>query len=200
MKKKAVIILIIVAVIIVSIKVGTNISNANKPKVEAKAEAQATLVQSLDSLAKNIDSGNDYYLNVATDKTMEWSHTKADKNTLTLAIKSAKAVYNDPKHTQESIDASDSKLNTAESVFMTATVSTRKEESADTTVSTSTHEEVWQYCVDRWSYYDKINGSYSSDKYDTQVFGDAGVNFNITPEVAQATWDKVDKVKTGVTQ
>ena len=69
----------------------------------------------------------------------------------------------------------------------------------DTSTSADTDEQVWQYCQDRWAYYDKLDGQYSADKYDTEVFNDASSNFNITASEAQSTWDKVDKVKKGVT-
>lgn len=59
-------------------------------------------------------------------------------------------------------------------------------------------QEIWQYCKDRWEYYDKLAGEYSADKYDKEVFNDAGNQFGITSDEAFRIWDKVDKEQLGV--
>lgn len=59
-------------------------------------------------------------------------------------------------------------------------------------------EQIWQYCVDRWAYYDTLEGEYSADEHTDDVFNDGATQFGISAGEVQATWDKVDKVKTGI--
>lgn len=63
----------------------------------------------------------------------------------------------------------------------------------------STDEQVWQYCVDRWAYYDKLEGKYSADIHTDDVFNDASAKFGITASEAQSKWYKIDKEKCGLT-
>lgn len=62
---------------------------------------------------------------------------------------------------------------------------------------TAYEESIWQFCHDRWTYYDKLNGGYSGDKYTAQVFKDAASKFGISASSAQSIWDKVEKKKLG---
>ena len=72
----------------------------------------------------------------------------------------------------------------------------RKEK--DTKKYTHSEEEVWQYCMDRWAYYDDLAGGYSGDKYTKQVFKDAGKKFRIPSSEAERIWNKVDRSKCGL--
>lgn len=56
-------------------------------------------------------------------------------------------------------------------------------------------ERIWQFCMDRWDYYDNLDGDYTGDKYTDNVFNEAGLEFEITPEEAESIWLKVEKAK-----
>lgn len=71
-------------------------------------------------------------------------------------------------------------------------------EDNDTGNYSISEEAVWQYCMDRWDYYDALEGGYSGDKYTEQVFIDAGNEFGISASEAERIWDKVDKEKLGI--
>lgn len=68
----------------------------------------------------------------------------------------------------------------------------------DTKKYTYSEEEVWQYCMNRWEYYDRLEGGYAGDKYTNQVFKDAGNKFGISATKAKEIWDKVDRSKYGL--
>lgn len=58
-------------------------------------------------------------------------------------------------------------------------------------------EKIWKYCMDRWEYYDIVEGKYSGDKYTVNVFADAAAKFGITATQAEDSWYKVDSAKLG---
>lgn len=68
----------------------------------------------------------------------------------------------------------------------------------DTNKYSYSEEAVWQYCMNRWEYYDQIEGGYAGDKYTKQVFRDAGNQFGITASEAERIWNKVDRSKYGL--
>lgn len=68
----------------------------------------------------------------------------------------------------------------------------------DTGNYSNNDEAIWQYCQNRWDYYDALEGGYSGDKYTEQVFIDAGNKFGISATEARRIWDKVDKEKLGI--
>lgn len=63
---------------------------------------------------------------------------------------------------------------------------------------TDEEEKIWQYCMDRWDYYDRLEGGYAGDKYTENVFEDAANQFNTTPSKAEDIWKKVDRAKLGI--
>ncbi|AKL95580.1 hypothetical protein CACET_c21330 [Clostridium aceticum] len=69
---------------------------------------------------------------------------------------------------------------------------------SDTGGYTNEEERVWKYIMDRWSYYDDLEGGYAGDKYTKQVFQDASIRFNITASEAERIWNKVDRAKLGI--
>lgn len=71
-------------------------------------------------------------------------------------------------------------------------------EENDTGNYSASDEAIWQYCMDRWDYYDELEGSYSGDKYTKQVFEDAAKKFGITASKAESIWNEVDKEKLGL--
>ena len=147
------------------------------------------------------------------------THGQTDIDNLQSAIDKAKDVVMNP-HDQTEVDDALIELSQAETDFTTSTIDTSQYPKDDTgntdtsdvstdttnTTDTSTYisandEEIWQYTVNRWAYYDTLTtDGYSADKYDTQVFQDGADKFGITPSEVQATWDRVDKIKTGVTK
>ena len=48
------------------------------------------------------------------------------------------------------------------------------------------------YIYERYDYYDRQEGEYSGDQYDTEVFEDAAEHFDITVEEAHAAWNNYD--------
>jgi len=72
------------------------------------------------------------------------------------------------------------------------------EKANDSKKYASKEEEIWKYCMDRWEYYDELEGGYSGDKYTEEVFDDAGEKFGISDSEAERIWDKVDKAKLGI--
>lgn len=72
------------------------------------------------------------------------------------------------------------------------------ESANDTHNYSASDEQVWQYCQDRWKYYDNLEGGYSGDKHTNDVFQDAGTEFGISPSEAKAKWDSVDQAKVGL--
>lgn len=68
----------------------------------------------------------------------------------------------------------------------------------DTKDYSYSEEEIWQYCMNRWDYYDRLAGGYAGDKYTSQVFKDAGKEFGISAAEAERIWDKVDRSKYGL--
>lgn len=68
----------------------------------------------------------------------------------------------------------------------------------DTKNYSYSEEEIWQYCMNRWDYYDRLAGGYAGDKYTSQVFKDAGKEFGISAAEAERIWDKVDRSKYGL--
>lgn len=72
------------------------------------------------------------------------------------------------------------------------------EKANDSKKYTNKEEEIWKYCMDRWEYYDELEGGYSGDKYTEEVFDDAGEKFGISDSEAERIWDKVDKAKLGI--
>lgn len=59
-------------------------------------------------------------------------------------------------------------------------------------------ESIWQYCRDRWTYYDKLEGGYSGDKHTNDVFNDASKKFGISATEAKSIWNKVDQANLGI--
>lgn len=53
---------------------------------------------------------------------------------------------------------------------------------------------VYQFCQDRWDYYQAKDGGYYPSKHDPKVFEDVSKKFCITTEVAKEIFGKVDKV------
>ena len=66
--------------------------------------------------------------------------------------------------------------------------------------SSSLMYKVWQYCNDRWAYYDRLAGRDTGDLYTERVFRDAGVEFGISPMQAELYWDEYDKRSMGIGQ
>jgi len=68
----------------------------------------------------------------------------------------------------------------------------------DTGNYSGSDEAVWQYCEDRWDYYDRLEGGYSGDKYTDQVFADAASKFGISSNEAYLRWQSVEQKKLGL--
>lgn len=54
-------------------------------------------------------------------------------------------------------------------------------------------ERVHKFCVDRWEFYKKKDGTYLPSKHDKQVFDDASKEFNIPASACEYWFNKVDK-------
>ena len=205
MKKTKLMYLFIVLGIIIVVTIG--VREGNKGYIAQKAELKSKVEQ----FSQDIKDEETRLAEATTDTSLVSAKSQTDIDTLKIAVDSAKKVYANPYHTQEDITISSNSLITADDVFDTSastyqpleetpSTDTTSDTTVDTTniTSTGTDEQVWQYCEDRWTYYDTLNGEYSADKYDTEVFNDASSNFGITASEAQSKWDKVDAVKKGV--
>lgn len=135
-------------------------------------------------------------------------HEDFDKTSFQNAIDTAKEVFENPGYTSMEVYNSTLDLSQANYDYECTTltempIETPTEATTETTSANTnsyTDEEVWQYCVDRWAYYDSlVADGYSADKYDTEVFNDGSTHFGISASEVQATWDKVDKAKMGIT-
>lgn len=71
-------------------------------------------------------------------------------------------------------------------------------EKNDTGNYSSNDEAVWQYCQDRWKYYDSLENGYSGDKHTQDVFNDAASRFGISTSEAKRIWNSVDQAKLGL--
>lgn len=58
--------------------------------------------------------------------------------------------------------------------------------------------EIWEYCRNRWEYYDKLEGKYSGDKHTEDVFNDASKEFGISSSEAKEIWEKIDLEQMGI--
>lgn len=54
--------------------------------------------------------------------------------------------------------------------------------------------EVYQYCQDRWDFYEVKDGGYYPSKHDHRVFEDAAQEFGMTSEAVMKVFDKIDKL------
>lgn len=93
-------------------------------------------------------------------------------------------------------------INLSKAMSMIAVTGGAFKEDADriekaTSKLSDREEEIWQYCMDRWEYYDDLEGGYSGDKYTEEVFKDASNEFGITASEAENTWSTVDRAKLG---
>ena len=190
MKKLNIFGIIIAVIIFTGIIGGAMFKSYNK-----KLQVKANLKEDTQQLSKKITEEETKVSN------LKELHNQSDRDTFQSAIDSAKEVFKNPNHTSMEVYNSTTELSLADSIYEGTTLTEMATPPTDTTDTSTVNndEAIWQYCVDRWAYYDKINGSYSSDKYDTEVFGDCSSQYGITPSEAQATWDKVDKVKMGIT-
>jgi hypothetical protein len=94
-------------------------------------------------------------------------------------------------------------MNLAEAMSMLAVsgnVFKDDQEKIEKSMSTITEYEkkIWQYCMDRWEYYDIIEGEYSGDKYTDNVFQDAVNEFGMTSQEIKTVWEKVDRASYGL--
>lgn len=201
------IILGIIIVVLVTFG-GAMVEGYKRNSVQQKAELKATKEQFL----KDIKDEENRVANATSDSSLVSAKSQAAIDELQIAVDSAKEVYAKPNPTLNDIikgsnnliialDVYDSSKSTYQPLEITSANTGANTSISDTTVDTTTSgndEEVWQYCVDRWAYYDTLEGNYSADKYTDDVFNDASANFGISASEAQSVWYEVDKVKTGV--
>lgn len=150
----------------------------------------------MEQLSKDIKDEENRVADATTDTSLVSAKSQSAIDGLKLAVYSAKKVYSNPNPTLNDIIKGSNSLIMALDVFDS---STSTYQPPSTYLTSDNDEQVWQYCVDRCAYYDTLTtDGYSADKYNTEVFNDDSTKFGISASEVQATWDKVDKVKTGV--
>lgn len=55
--------------------------------------------------------------------------------------------------------------------------------------------EIYNYCEERWDYYEKRDGGYYPSKHDNTVLNEAANKFNITSKEAERAYSKISSEK-----
>lgn len=191
MKKKMMIIILGIIFVII-------IGGAMFKSYDNNLQVKANLKEDMEQLSKGISDAETRISDV------KGFHNDVDKLDFQNAIDTAKEAFEDPSHTSLEVYNSTLDLSSADRTYESTTltempietiITSTEATSIDTSTSTNNDEQIWQYCVDRWEYYDILEGKYSADKHTDDVFNDGSTRFGISASEVQATWDKVDKVK-----
>jgi hypothetical protein len=136
--------------------------------------------------------------NNSSSSLLQSTTADANSNVTSDSIISPSSTITDELESDSS-DNGEEKFKEQLSSFQEDLASQRGEfEKNDTGNYSSSDEAIWQYCQDRWKYYDNLEGGYSGDKHTKDVFNDAASQFGISASEAESIWDSVDQAKVGL--